>query len=271
MKGEIVSMALDQIDMRLLPLHMPAAQSVKKMAESLKARGQLTPIMVAQEPPMAVDGFKRIQAAQGLGIHTLKAIVLNIELPMARAMMVLLNRSGSFSMIQEALVVRALINIDGLRQKDAAIMLERHKSWVSRRLLMIQRLAPEIIEDINLGLIPPGSAPTLAQLQPCNQADFSVSIKTHGLDVKEIRNLTRLWSKATDPDVKRYLLQSPRQTLEVLDQETDSTRPDIFQKMWKLLKRLEQSCQGRQDIAPSLQQITSSLMVIHKAIFQEHP
>jgi len=47
----------------------------------------------------------------------------------------------------EALVVWELLEIEGLNQVEAADLLERHKSWVCRRLSMIRSLAPEIIHD----------------------------------------------------------------------------------------------------------------------------
>ena len=104
---------------------------------------------------MVVDGFKRIQAARDLGMDSLKATWLSADATQAKAMMYLMNRSGSFSIIQQALLVRELVDTDGLSQKEVASMLERHKSWVNRRLLMIRRLTPEIIEDLKLELLPP--------------------------------------------------------------------------------------------------------------------
>jgi len=162
------------------------------MAASLKARGQLTPIIITEKVPVVVDGFKRIQAARDLGMDSLKATCLSADPIRAKAMMYLMNRSGSFSMIQEGLLVRELVDTHGISQTDAAAMLERHKSWVNRRLLMIRRLAPEIIEDLKLELLPPGSAPTLARLQPCNQPEFSMAIQTHRLSAKQVSHLSLL-------------------------------------------------------------------------------
>lgn len=79
---------------------------------------------------------------------------------------------------------------------------------------MIRRLAPEIIEDLKLELIPPGSGPTLARLPPCNQSDFSAAIQIHQLSAKEIRNLADLWCKANDQGTKHFLLKSPEEALD---------------------------------------------------------
>lgn len=265
-------MAMDQVDLRLLSLRTPSALAVNRMAASLKARGQLTPIIITQESPIVVDGFKRIQAAQVLGMDTLKATSLSADPIQAKAMMYLMNRSGSFSTIQEALLVRELVDTDGLSQKDVAGMLERHKSWVNRRLLMIRRLAPEIIEDLKLQLLPPGSAPTLARVPPCNQPDFSITIQNHRLSAKEAGRLIELWCKATDPGVKQFLLQSPRQTLDVLQEAKagSSAQQNTIHKIWQLLGVLERQSQGRDRIKQPLRQVQSGLMAIHQALLKEN-
>jgi len=162
----IFSISTDQIDLRLLALRMPTPTAVEQMATSLRKRGQLTPIIITEDGKHAVlvDGFKRHEAAQILGIDYLKATSLTADPTQAKGMMYLMNRAGAFSMIQEAMLVRELVDTDGLTQTETARLLDRHKSWVSRRLLMIRHLAPGIIEDLKLELLPPGSAPTLARL-----------------------------------------------------------------------------------------------------------
>ena len=77
-------------------------------------------------------------------------------------MIYLINRREGLSWIQEALLVRELVDQDGLRQTEAARLVDHHKSWVNRRLMIIRRLAPEIMEDLCLELLPPGSAVSLA-------------------------------------------------------------------------------------------------------------
>ncbi len=108
------------------------------------------------------------------------------------------------NLIQEAVLVQELVEKDGLRQIEVASLLQRHKSWVSRRLLFIKSLAPEIIQDIQLELLPPGSGLHLGRLPICNQVDFCAVIQTHRLAVGEIRALTKLWTKSSEPEVKKF-------------------------------------------------------------------
>ncbi|MCP4625430.1 MAG: hypothetical protein GY850_18210 [bacterium] len=117
-------------------------------------------------------------------------------------------------------LVRELVDSDGLTQSEVAKLLDHHKSWVSRRLLMIRHLAPPIIEDLKLALLLPGSAPALARLPSCNQSDFATAIQMHRLSVKQIRDLIQLWFKAADSQTKQFLLKSPIEALNIIQEET---------------------------------------------------
>ena len=273
----IFSISTDQIDLRLLALRTPTSYAVKRMAESIQNRGQLTPIIIANDEdfPVLVDGFKRYEAVRTIGHDSLKATSLTADPTQAKAMMYLMNRSGGFSMIQEAMLVRELIETDGLTQTETARLLDHHKSWVSRRLLMIRNLRPEIIEDLKLELIPPGAGPTLARVPQCNQADFSATIQMHRLSPKEIRKLTDLWCKAEDPVKKQFLIKSPNEALSIIKQEQIglTTPQKVLLHMWKLIADFEEQLEGKTDalngesdagLKESLYQVKSGLNAIQQ-------
>jgi ParB-like chromosome segregation protein Spo0J len=266
----IFSISTDQIDLRLLALRTPTSSAVKRMAESIQNRGQLTPIIIANDEGfnVLVDGFKRYEAVRTIGHDSLKATSLTADPTQAKAMMYLMNRSGGFSMIEEAMLVRELIETDGLTQTETARLLDHHKSWVSRRLLMIRNLRPEIIDDLKLELIPPGAGPTLARVPQCNQADFSTTIQMHRLSPKEIRKLTDLWCKAGDPVKKQFLIKSPHEALSIIKQEQAglTTPQKALLRMWKLIAVFEEQLEGKTDagLKESLYQVKSGLVAMQQ-------
>lgn len=219
-------MDLNRFDLDLERLHRSKAIAVARMARSLKERGQLTPVIVmeSRECFLLVDGFKRYRAAEKLGRTFLNAVAVQADLKKAKAMVYLLNRSGGFSIIQEALFVKELIEIDGLTRSEAGLLMDRHKSWVSRRLDMVRRLSRELVEALLLELIPPGVGPSLARVPPCNQADFAAAIQVHRLAPNEIRRLADLYCKAKEPGMQQVILQSPRQVLSVVQQELQGAK-----------------------------------------------
>jgi len=71
--------------------------------------------------------------------------------------------------LEEGWLVRALYREDKLAQPAIGRLLGRHKSWVCRRLMLVESLDDAVQADVRLGLIAPSAAAFLAQLQRCNQ------------------------------------------------------------------------------------------------------
>ena len=207
----------DQLDLRLSCFRPVRAEEVEKMMSSLSKHGQLTPITAVTdgERLVLIDGFKRQRSAKQLGMQTIAVSAIRACTYEAKAMVYLLNRRAGFSVITEAMLIRDLIDIEGLTQVEVATLLERHKSWVSRRLAMIRALTPEVTDDIKLNLLPAGVGSSLARLPLCNQVDFSATIQNHGLKSGEVGKLVDLWCKTKEPGVRQCLLESPHQALEI--------------------------------------------------------
>ena len=243
---------LDQLDLRLSVFRSSSPASIERMRSSLSQRGQLTPITVTAEKNRLtlIDGFKRRQAALAMGINGLEATVVSAGPAQAKSMIYLLNRPGGITMISEALLIRDLVEVEGLSQSETAILLDRHKSWVSRRLMMIRALSPEVVDDIKLKLLPPGVGPSLARLPHGNQADFSAAIIKHGLGPKEVDGLVDLWCKTKETAVKQWFLESPREALTITGSPSDWSESCLAQlhsisgKLKRLCKRLKETPSG---------------------------
>jgi ParB-like chromosome segregation protein Spo0J len=218
-EGRFTDVAPSRLDLSLAHLRRCPPGSVQAMVRSLEKRGQINPVTAARDGDrlILVDGFKRRQAAALIGMEKLSAGVLPHYATAVKALVYLLNRHGGFSLVEECLLLRELVEKDGLLQVDVAVMMERHKSWVSRRLEIVRRLNPQIIEDIKVGLLPPGSARSLARLPECNQVDVGAAIQRDKLKGREIHRLIGLWCKADSPEQRRFIVESSRKALELSD------------------------------------------------------
>ena len=266
--------AMDQVDLRFLSLRSPRAVCISNMARSMKKQAQLTPVVVTgeEQPYILIDGFKRYFAAQSLGLKSLKANFIHVDLTQAKIMMYLMNRKEGLSYLQEAMLVRELVEEDGLKQTEVARMMDHHKSWVNRRLMTIQRLRPEILEDLRLDLIPAGSAGALSRVALCNQGDFSAAIQNHSLTLKEIRILTDVFCKTRQPEKRRFLLDSPKQALALLAREQNSlsTLKNIHKRLLEFKQVLSSGKLNLNDqFSVCVNQIKSELCMIEKALAGE--
>jgi hypothetical protein len=108
----------------------------------------------------------------------------------AKVAIMQLNRTGkSINSMEEALVVHSLYHEDSLSQVEIATLLGRHKSWVCRRISLIERLSDEVKESIRLGLLPVSIGEELAKLQRSNQEGLLKKIHKHHLTWRETRKI----------------------------------------------------------------------------------
>lgn len=191
----------------------PAAEEA--MARSLRRYGQLTPVVVClrQGRPELLDGFKRCAAAVGLSWRTVSARRIVADEAQAKAALYGLNRTGSRPQpLEEAWIVHALVREDGLTQVQAAELLGQHKSWVCRRLALLERLADEAKADLRLGLLAPSLARQLTRLPTGNQAAVLTTVRREALTVAEARGVIDLL-RGANPEQGQFILSKPREAL----------------------------------------------------------
>ena len=191
-----------------------APRQIEQMKASLTAHGQLTALVVVQRGHglELIDGFKRRRAADQMGWTRLRVTSMDIDEQGQWAAMLALNRAThSMTVLEEALVLREMVAM-GMTQTQIGQLLSRHKSWVSRRIGLVERLHPELVEQIRDGILPPGAARRLLALPAGNQLELATVVMHHGLGSQETEMLVRLWKNA-DPAVRDYLLTQPRAAL----------------------------------------------------------
>ncbi len=192
----------------------PAAEEA--MAGSLRRWGQLSPVVACAcgEQLQVLDGFKRLAAAhQVAGWATLSVRVLDVDERTAKAAILGLNRGQRpVRELEEAWIVQALVRDDGLTQVEAAHLLGQHKSWVCRRLALLEKLSVEVKEDLRLGLLGPALARQLTRLPVGNQQAVLALTRREALTAQEVSGVIELLQGAS-PEQAAFVLQKPREAL----------------------------------------------------------
>jgi ParB/RepB/Spo0J family partition protein len=199
MDGDIEELAVSKMGERYGALRIVNPRADEAMVQSMKKYGQLSPVVCARVGGYELlDGFKRLRACHRIGKETLKARILEATERVLKAAIIQLNRGRSISELEEAMVLSSLHREDGLLQTEIAVLLGRHKSWVSRRISLIERLSEEVREDIRLGLLPASVGRELAKLPRGNQKEAAAALVKHRFSTREAAKLLA------------YLLSRPR-------------------------------------------------------------
>jgi ParB-like chromosome segregation protein Spo0J len=220
-------------------LHVPEAE--RAMARSLERYGQLSPVVVCRRQGRyeLIDGFKRLSAVRGLAqIPCLSARLMEADERQAKAAIYGLNRAGGRTReLEEAWIVQALVREDGLSQVEVAELLGRHKSWVCRRLALIERLGPKAKDELRVGLLTPTAGRQIVRLPQGNQTEVLEAIRREALSSAEVGGVVDLWLQCSERRQQEYLLAHPREALTqakgVLHAVRDPRLSEAGNQVWK--------------------------------------
>lgn len=143
---------LHRLELRFAATRISDAAAVQRLANSIEENGQLVECVAAGEPadacPVLIDGYRRVAALRRLGRDTAQVQCWNC--PVGQALAQVLARSGSraFAPIEEAMLLRELIDAHGLTQRDAARQCARDVSWVQRRLMLLGGLPDALLQAV---------------------------------------------------------------------------------------------------------------------------
>lgn len=210
-------LTLESLDERLRRYRLAQPKLEKQMTLSLQDYGQVAPIVVCplEGQTVLVDGFKRLHAARSLkGFTHLNARTLEVDEQAAKAALFNLNRIvGRPVELEESWIIYALVREDGLQQVEVAAMLGRHKSWVNRRLALIERLCDEARESLRLGLLTPTQGRHLTRLPRGNQMAAMTAATGAALTSRELSDVVDLLSASSTSEQTDFVLSKPREAL----------------------------------------------------------
>ena len=134
--------------------------------------------------------------------------------PRAKAAIYGLNQTGRRPYeLEEAWIVQALVREDGLSQSEVAELLGRHKSWVCRRLALLEKLAADVRQDLEVGLLTPTAAREIARLPAGNQSEVLDVSRREALSRDELGGVVRLLLGSVTAEQKLFVLTKPREAL----------------------------------------------------------
>ena len=185
---------LHRMELRFDDTRIVDMAAVQRMAHSIEERGQMVACIAAAEEPegsmVLIDGYRRVGALRRLGMDT--ALVQCWHCPVGAALAQMLAHSFSrvFDPMEEALMLRELIDHYGLSQREAAQQCARDVSWVQRRLVLLGALPQDLVQAVRSGRVSSWAAGRiLAPLARANSEHASGLLRSMERDRMSTREL----------------------------------------------------------------------------------
>ncbi len=197
---------------------------ILQVEKSMRLHGQLQPVVarVHDENYQLIDGFKRLYASENLMMETLQCHLLEIDLKQAKVLLLSYNRSHqTMEAWEEAMVLQDLQKNHSLDQRDLARLTGYSRSWVSRRLSLIEKMDEDISSEIMMGVLTGSHARALIKLPRGNQREVARAITTYGLTSRQSDTLVNAFLEAEDENRQHYVLAHPEKVLEKKEPEAN--------------------------------------------------
>lgn len=208
---------LEELDTTLLTLRITRPRDLARVRQSLERSGQLNPIVVRplDERFQILDGFKRYAVARDLGWESLEARILEISLPEGKAAMLSYNRNGrSLLDYDEALVIHSLKQDHLLDQAAISRLTGYSRSWVCRRLALIEKLDQSLQDALRMGVITNSQARSLVRLPRGNQQEVMHCITELHLTSRDSATLVEKYLSSGSHKEQQYVLTHPMEVIE---------------------------------------------------------
>lgn len=230
---------LDELGCVHSSLRLVSPSAEYELERSLRAQGQLTPVFVyrVNGALQVIDGFKRLRCARALTWVDLECQELELDSVGAKLQVSHVHRNQGLSEIEEGWIVRDLHRVEGMSQPKIAVALSRSKSWVSRRLLLVEQLHDDVIARLRLGLIAATSARELAALPRGNQSLACQTAIERGLTSRQVAGFVRDLLSAPDDTARERLLA----TVGKREQAERGPRPKNRSATERLLDAIERT------------------------------
>ncbi|MCB9759552.1 MAG: ParB/RepB/Spo0J family partition protein [Alphaproteobacteria bacterium] len=210
----MITLELSQLTLRYAALRVRDRDREAALAASLMRQGQQEPVWVVKSSTgwVLIDGYQRVAALRRLAEDEVQALVLEVDEAEALILAHRLARSRRRTALEEAWLLRALLEDHGLRQRELATRLGRSPSWVSRRLALARVLPTSVQEALRAGRIGPHAAvKALVPLARANAEHCARLVTNLGKHRATERELLRLWAlwRGSDAEGRERIVSQP--------------------------------------------------------------
>ncbi len=268
-----MELELHQLELKYERLRIfdPGRQS--RLMAAIAEQGQRSPVLVVEDGSnryILIDGYRRVLAIQALGKDTVEALIL----PLNEVDALVFGRRQEFwqkrCALEDGWLVQELLTQQRLNMNEVAYQLGRSKSWVSRRLGLVQALPERVQELVRCGKICPYAAMKyLVPLARANESDcarLAEGIAGQRLGARQVQQLYIAW-KLADREERQRIVTHP---LLYLKASEELKKPDLQDPEEEQLQALLRDLESLTGVAYRLRRrVRDSRLILDEGMYRK--
>jgi len=262
---------LHLIDLKYAHTSILDKKSIFATMRSMDQYGQLTPVNVIPESThyILIDGHLRVKALAKMGKDTVWATVLDTDEHTALIQSLTKEQHKPCNPLEEASVIHELHINFKLSLARIARELGKDKSWVKRRLDLLQSLPESILELVRSGHICAWSASRvfapLARANTEHATKLSEYMLTNSLSNRELHDFFQEYKKSSKK-LREKMIHNPELFLKLKKHKENSNSLQGPEEEWK--KKMKQVCAILSSVQPCTETVFTSLAEDEYSQFQ---
>jgi len=232
----IAQIEIAHLDLKYRRTRIDNAGAIRRMSESMEACAQISPVIVVPASAFGfvlMDGFIRVAALKRCGKDTVNAQVWQCSEQEAMIQVLARTQDRKWEFFEQAVLIQELKVHFQLSHQQIAEHLGTTKSFVTRRLVLLEHLDDEMHQHIRSGKVSMWSA--VRVIAPLARANPEHAKVLTGRLVKEgmsTRDLSRIFAhyKSSNRKTRVEIVNQPHLFLKVLEeQEAEELGKEIGQ------------------------------------------
>ncbi len=204
-----------ELDLRHASLRIDDRMRTQRLVASMCEAGQQSAVLVVRGADgrwVLIDGYARVQALKLLVRDIVEAVALELPEADALVMAYALDRTRPRSALEDGWLLQELRDGHGLGLVELARKLDRSKSWVSRRLALVQVLPSSVQAAVQRGqLVAQVATKILVPLARANATQCERLVAALGTERLTVRQAERLYAawRTGDAEQRERLVEHP--------------------------------------------------------------
>jgi len=228
---------IHRLELRYSHIRIQDHSRIRRLAESIARHGQLIPLQTVSgenDRLILIDGYQRYAALSQLGKDT--ALVVFMDCPEDHALFQLLIRQGERHLvaIEEAGIIQELYRRFDCTFDTIGSRIGRDKSYVKRRLDLLESLPEEILKHVLSGTVSTWSANRilvpLARANPDDAIKLTSSLEREPMSTRQLKTFYDHYQKS-NRKVRKRMIESPGMFVKSL-QAVDGTVDGGPEEKW---------------------------------------
>lgn len=225
-KNQINEVDIHLLDLRYSHTRIQHGKTLVTLTNSIRAYGQIVPALVVSEQDRytLIDGYKRLAALKVCGYDCISVRIMDTEESSSLFLLLAQNNENKLEAIEQAALIQELRERFSFSFSEIGERLGRSKSWVKRRLDLVESLPDKVHQAVMTGKLSSWAASRiLVPLARANEQDclkLTRKIVENPLSTRELVHLYKHYGKS-NRKVRDRIIDDPALFIKTLQEQND--------------------------------------------------